>query len=305
MNDPILPSWRKGDARAAILAFLDRIDGIPPAERVAVFDNDGTLMCEKPTYAQLEFMLDELQQAIAVDPSLADRDEFHALVTGDRAAQAELGLERIAGALVSLFDGLTPEEFDARVSRFFAEARHPERGVPFRQMRYQPMLELIAELRSRGFGVSVVTGGGAEFVRTISHDFYGVDPEGVVGSQIDYEVEAGRGGAIRLVRTGALVGAGANEGPAKPPNIQRILGRRPVVAGGNSAGDAEMLDYAMSYEGPSLALLVDHDDGDREYAYASEAATFTSQETILETASRRGWTVVSMRDDWSTVFADG
>ncbi len=305
MTEPLLASWREGSARSAILEFLDQIDGIPPAERVAVFDNDGTLMCEKPTYAQLEFMLNELRRAIAADPSLADRDEFHALVTGDRGAQAELGLERIAGALVSLFDGLTPEEFDARVSTFFAGARHPERGVPFRQVRYQPMLELMAELRSQGFGVYVVTGGGAEFVRTISHAFYGVEPEGVVGSQIDYELEADREGAIRLVRTGTLVGAGANEGPAKPPNIQRILGRRPVVAAGNSAGDAEMLDYAMSHDGPSLALLVHHDDADREYAYASEAATFTSEENILETAGHRGWTVVSMRDDWTKVFADG
>ena len=165
------------------------------------------------------------------------------------------------------------------------------------------MLELIDELRSREFDVYVVTGGGAEFVRTISHDFYRVKPEGVVGSQIDYELDVGGEGSIQLVRTSHLVG-GPNEGSAKPPNIQRILGRRPIVAGGNSAGDAEMLDYAMSSDGPSLALLVNHDDADREYAYASEAASFTSEENILETAARRGWTVASMRDDWSTVFAD-
>ncbi len=304
MNDPVLRSWREGDARAAILSFLDRIDEIPVAERVAVFDNDGTLMCEKPNYVQLEFMLGELRQAIAADPSLADRDEFHALIAGDRTAQAEMGLERVAGALVSLFEGLTPEAFDARVSRFFAEARHPEWTVPFRRMRYQPMLELIDELRSRDFDVYLVTGGGAEFVRTISKEFYGVKPEGVVGSQIDYELEGDGQGTIRLLRTSHLVGAGPNEGPAKPPNIQRILGRRPVVAGGNSAGDAEMLDYATSTDGPSLALLVHHDDADREYAYASEAATFATDESILETAARSGWTVASMRDDWSTVFAD-
>jgi hypothetical protein len=304
MNRPILPSWREGSARSAILAFLDRSDVIPPVQRVAVFDNDGTLMCEKPNYVQLEFMLGELRQAIAADPSLADRDEFHALIAGDRTAQAEMGLERVAGALVSLFEGLTPEAFDARVSRFFAEARHPERIVPFRRTRYQPMLELIDELRSRDFDVYLVTGGGAEFVRTISKEFYGVRPEGVVGSQIDYQLDGDGQGTVRLLRTSHLVGAGPNEGPAKPPNIQRILGRRPVVAGGNSAGDAEMLDYATSTDGPSLALLVHHDDADREYAYASEAATFATDESILETAARSGWTVASMRDDWSTVFAD-
>ncbi len=300
----LLPSWQEGSTRSSILGFFDEVEGIPPTDRVAVFDNDGTLMCEKPNYVQLEFMLAELSRAIAADPSLADRDEFHTLVTGDRAAQATMGLERVAGALVSLFEGLTPEAFDSRVSRFFSDARHPERAVPFRRMRYQPMLELIDELRSRDFDVYVVTGGGAEFVRTISDDFYGVRPEGVVGSQIDYELDRNDEGSIRLVRTGHLVGAGANEGPAKPPNIQRILGRRPVVAAGNSAGDAEMLDYAMSADGPSLALLVSHDDADREYAYAGEAATFASDEDILETADRRGWTVASMRDDWSTVFTD-
>ena len=299
----LLPSWREGPTRSSILAFLDEVEGIPSTDRVAVFDNDGTLMCEKPRYVQLEFMLVELDRAIAADPSLADRDEFHALVTGDRTGQAEMRLERVAGALVSLFEGLTPEAFDHRVARFFSEALHPDRGVPFRQMRYQPMLELIDQLRSRGFDVYVVTGGGAEFVRTISQDFYGVKPEGVVGSQIDYELEDDDG-SIRLVRTSHLVGTGPNEGPAKPPNIQRILGRRPVIAAGNSAGDAQMLDYAMSYDGPSLALLVDHDDAAREYAYASEAATFATDESILETAARSGWTVASMRTDWSTVFVD-
>ena len=125
MNDPILPSWREGPTRSAILRFLDRIDDVPAAQRVAVFDNDGTMMCEKPTYVQLQFMLNQLRHATTADPSIADRDEFHALTTGDRAAQAEMGLERVVGALVSLFDGLTPEEFDVRVSRFFSESVIP------------------------------------------------------------------------------------------------------------------------------------------------------------------------------------
>jgi hypothetical protein len=179
----------------------------------------------------------------------------------------------VAGRTHPIGDPHVPrEEFDIRLSRFFSEERHPERGVPFRQMRYKPMLELIDELRSREFDVYVVAGGGAEFVRMISHDFYRVKPEGVVGSQIDYELDVGDEGSARLERTSHLVG-GPNEGSAKPPNIQRILGRRPIVAGGNSPGDAEMLDYAMLSDGPSLALLVNHD-------------------------------VASMRDDWSTVFAD-
>ena len=192
----------------------------------------------------------------------------------------------------------------ASIAAFFDEARHPERGVPYRQQRYQPMLELMDELRGRGFDFYIVTGGGAEFVRVIGEDFYGVKPEGVVGSQIAYELVRNHDGSTHLLRTGDIVGSGPNEGPAKPPNIMRILGRRPVVAGGNSAGDAEMLEYAQSYDGPSLALLVDHDDADREYAYESKAGTFETEETILRTAGRLGWVVASIRDDWDTVFAD-
>jgi len=300
--DAMLPSWRDGATRSAIVEFLDRAGEVPPAERVAVFDNDGTLLCEKPNYVQLEFMLAELRRAVSVDPSIAEREEFHALIARDREALGALGIERIAGALVALLAGLTPEDFDNRVRGFFAGARHPERRVPYRQMRYQPMLELIAELRSRSFDVYLSTGGGTEFVRAIGQNFYGVTPEGVVGSQIDYDVARAADGSVHVVRTTELVGP-PNEGSAKPQNIQRILGRRPILAAGNSAGDAEMLDYARSPAGPSLALLVDHDDADREYAYESEAATFATAESILDTAARSGWTVASIRDDWSTVFS--
>jgi len=139
----------------------------------------------------------------------------------------------------------------------------------------------------------------------VSEDFYQVPPEGVVGSQIDYELDRDQHGQLRLLRTNRLVATGPNEGPAKVPNIHRILGRRPVVAGGNSAGDAEMLEYATTYDGPSLALLVNHDDPEREYSYASEAGTFDTEETILETADRLGWTVASIKNDWSTVFPAG
>ena len=304
MTDALLPSWREGATRTAIVDFLDQVDDIPPAERVAVFDNDGTMWCEKPEYTQLEFMLAEMKAAVAVDPSLGEQEEFRALMSGDRATLAEMGLERVAMALVALHSGLTPEEFNERVAAFFATARHSERGVHYRQQRYRPMLELMDELRARGFDFYIVTGGGAEFVRVIGEDFYGVRPEGIVGSQIDYDLVRNDDGSIDLVRSENVVGSGPNEGPTKPPNIQRILGRRPTVAGGTSAGDAEMLQYAQGYDGPSLALLVNHDDADREYSYESVAGTFDTDETILETADRLGWVVASIRDDWDTVFAD-
>ena len=303
MIDSVLPSWRAGLTRTAIVDFLDRVDVIPPTERVAVFDNDGTLWCEKPRYPQLVFMVGELRRAVEAEPSLGDREEYRAILSGDREALAGLGLERVVFSLVDLHRGWTPEEFSARVAEFFADYRHPDRGVPVRGLRYQPMLELIDELRGRGFDVYLVTAGGAEFVRVVSQDFYGVKPEGVVGSQIDYELARDESGALRLRRTSSVIG-GTNEGPVKPGSLQRLLGRRPVVAAGNSAGDSEMLEYAQTYDGPSLALLVDHDDPVREYAYESRAETFETSETILETAARLGWVVASIKNDWATVFAE-
>lgn len=303
MSDPLLPSWRVGATRDAILAFLDRVDEIPPEDRVAVFDNDGTMWAEKPNYTQLEFFLLEMQHAVAADPSVGENPVFRAVLDGDRDQLQAFGLEGVATAFLELFAGLTPEEFAAKVSTFFAEQQHP-RGVHYRQQRYQPMLELMEELRSRGFDFYIVTGGGAEFVRVISDDFYGVSPEGVVGSQIGYEFTRDDDGRPRLLRTDHGVQSGVNEGAAKVSNIHRVLGRRPVVAGGNSAGDAEMLEYAMTYDGPSLAILVNHDDAEREYAYESVAGSFESGESIVDTADRLGWTVASIRHDWATVFPD-
>lgn len=302
-DQPILPSWREGPTRTTILSFFDRIEEIPPAARVAVFDNDGTMWAEKPNYTQVEFWLAELKAALAEDPSLAKRPEFRAVLDKDMATLQEMGIERVGTAFLDLFAGITPEAFSAKVADFFEKFRHPERGVHLRQARYQPMLELKAELENRGFDFYIVTGGGAELVRVVVEDFYGVKPEGVVGSQIDYELVRDATGNVQLLRTNRLVASGPNEGEGKPPNIQRILGRRPCVAGGNSAGDAEMLEYAMGYDGPSLALLVDHDDAEREYQYESVAGTFDSAEKITDTAARRGWTVASIKNDWSTVYA--
>ncbi|MEM8621344.1 MAG: HAD family hydrolase [Actinomycetota bacterium] len=303
MADELLPSWRNGPTKARIIAFLDQVHEIPADERVAVFDNDGTLWCEKPNYIQAEFLMSELRSAVAADPAVADREEYRVLLDGDLAALAEIGLARAAMALVDLHTGLTPEAYARRATMFVDEFRHPERRVPIRQLRYQPMLELISELRSREFDVYLVSAGGTEFMRSVSDDFYGVKPEGVVGSEIDYDLVR-VDDAVHLVRTDKVVGARANEGADKPSNIQRALGRRPCVAAGNSAGDADMLRYAAGHHGPSLTLLVDHDDVAREYAYASLAGTFEASESILDTAALAGWVVVSIRDDWDVVFAD-
>jgi phosphoserine phosphatase len=242
-----------------------------------------------------------LQRAATERPELAEREEYRAILDGDEEALARLGQLDVVGALVELHEGISPEAFEARARAFVAEARHPRRGVPFSQTRYQPMLELIDELRSRSFSVFIVSGGGTEFVRAIAPAFYGVSAEGVVGSQVGYRFVR-EGGTPRLERTADVYGS-VNEGPEKVSAIQRVLGRRPILAGGNSAGDKEMLEYAAASEGPSLALLVNHDDAEREYAAASEAGTFTADESVLDTAARLDWTVASIRDDWSSVYA--
>ncbi len=286
-----------------MLDFLGAVGEIPPAQRVAVFDNDGTLWCEKPRYTQLEFFLALLADEAARRPELGDVLEYRALLAGDAAAVAELGLERIAMALVDLCTGLEPEQFDARVHRWFAAAVHPDFEMSYGHTVYQPMIELIAAMRSMQFGVFLVTGGGTEFVRAVSRRLYGVEPEGVVGSMVTYEVTA-VDGRPHLVRSNTVVGE-VNEGETKVANIQMALGRRPVFAAGNSEGDAMMLDYAMAHDGPSMAMLIDHDDGEREYAYESEAGSFESTEPVTAIAERSGWTVVSMRDDWSRIFPGG
>ena len=302
MADAVLPSWREGAARTAVVEFLDASEEVPPAERVAVFDNDGTLWCEKPRYTQLDFLLWELARAVDDRPDLGSIPEYRAVLDGDHAAIGEMGLERIAVALLGLFEGLEPDEFDRRVRGFFGETRHPDLDVPYHHLVYQPMIELLGALRDRGFTNCIVTGGGAEFVRAISREVYGVDPEHVVGTFVTYE-PARRDGRLVLLRTRQLRGE-ANEGAVKVANIQASLGRHPILAAGNSPGDSEMLEYTSSLAGPSLALLLNHDDDEREYAYESVAASFETTEPIAETAERLGWTSVSMRDDWARIFPD-
>ena len=297
-----LPSWRPGATRDAILAFLDGIGDVPVDDRVAYIDNDGTMWCEKPGYVQLDFFADALQQRTRADPSLADRPEFAAVLSGDMAAIGEIGLAKVAGALAALFDGQTPEQFGAAVDEFLGRYRHRTLGAPVSGVVYQPMLELLDELRALDFTVGVVTGGGTEFVRQLSERLYGVEPGMVVGTLIGYRFDRDDGGRPVVRRTTSQVGK-ANEGGAKLENIQSQIGRAPILAVGNSSGDREMLEWAQASRHGGLAVLVDHDDAEREFAYAGQAATFDEDEPITDVAARLGWVVVSMRGDWETVFA--
>lgn len=300
--DP-LPSWRPGRTRDALLGFLAEVPSIPHEDRVAYFDNDGTLWCERPTYVQYEFFVDALRQRVRDDPALAEEAEFRAVLAGDAAAVGEIGLERVALALAGLFQGLDPREFTRQARTFLSTGVHPTLGRPVSALRYRPMLELLDALRGLDFTIGVVTGGGTEFVRSISQELYGVPPERVVGTMIAYELGQDADGRPALQRTARVLGD-VNEGAAKVTNIQTQLGRRPVLAAGNSAGDRELLEWAAAAVGPHLSLLVDHDDPDREFAYASEAQTFAAPEPITTTARRLGWTTVSMKHDWDVVFVE-
>lgn len=303
MIGDLLPSWNGGATKNALLEFLTACRDVPVHQRVAVFDNDGTLWCERPDYVQLEFMLAVLASAVTDDPTLARRHEYRALLEQDATLQAELGLERIALALVELCAGIGPREFDERVRAFFERNVHRDRAVPYLAMRYQPMLELLDALRSLEFEVFIVTGGGTEFVRAIGREFYDVSPHDVVGTLVTYEFTRDGDGRPHLVRGSALDGVAANEGEVKVANIQRHVGRRPIFAAGNSAGDREMLEYALASAGPSLALLVDHDDAEREYAYTARAGTIDFDGDVVEFGRALGWTIVSIRDDWVRVFS--
>jgi len=275
---------------------------VPSAARVAVFDNDGTLWCERPTYPQALFVMERVRSQAALDPDLASLPVVRALLAGDLRAALADGLEPLAEVILRAHAGLTPAEYASEVSGWFARAVHPTRGVAFGRLLYQPMLELIDLLREAAFRVFIVTGGGVEFVRAVSADLYGIPPDDVVGSSVELAVER-REGRLELVRRPAFRGP-PNEGEPKPLNIQAHIGVRPILAAGNSAGDREMLEYASTGPGATLAIVLDHDDAEREDAYGGASFTDPGAEPILATAGRLGWTVVSMRRDWSAVFGD-
>ncbi len=303
----LLPSWREGDARSAILAFVARATTsgsagfVPPAARIAVFDNDGTLWSERPTYTQAYFVIDRLRELAAADPSLAARPVVRALLAGDLRGAFAVGADEVGDVALFAHAGLTVEEFAAAATAWFASAVHPTLGGPFTRLVYRPMLELLDLLRAHDFRVFIVTGGGVDFVRAVSLDLYRVTPDDVVGTAVDVAFER-RDGVVHLVRQAVLGRGDVNEGEPKARAIHAHIGRRPILAAGNSAGDREMLEYATTGAGSTLGIVIDHDDAEREFAYESRSATDPGAEPILETAVRLGWTVVSMARDWVTVF---
>ena len=306
MAEP-LSTWRPGHARDAILDFVDRAttgaDSLPAEQRVAVFDNDGTLWCEKPMPIQLDFVLRRLAEMAEADPGLRDRQPWRAAHERDHAWLDDLVVEHYAGddtkmrtlgaGLLAAFADIDVDDFTNQADAFLRGATHPTLGRGYLQTVYAPMVELLRYLEANGFTTYIVSGGGRDFMRPVSDELYGVPSERVIGSStaLSY-VPDDRGG--RIVRTAAV--DVVDDGPEKPVQIWSRTGRRPVLAAGNSNGDLEMLDFTQHAGIPTLRLLVLHDDADREFAYVSGA------EKALERAGTSGWTVVSMKDDWRTVF---
>ncbi|HYO44758.1 MAG TPA: HAD family hydrolase [Candidatus Limnocylindrales bacterium] len=303
----VLASWRDTPARTAILDFVGRITAtgsgsfVAPAGRVAVFDNDGTLWCERPTYTQAFFVMARLRELAADDPGLAARPVVRALLTGDLAGAFAMGIDEVAGVVLETHAGMTVDAFAEEAAAWLGSAVHPRFGVPFGELTYRPMLQLLDLLRAHEFRVFIVTGGGVDFVRSVSSALYRVPPDDVVGTAVEVAFERSNG-RTRLVRQPRLLGGVANEGEPKPRAIHAHIGARPILAAGNSAGDREMLEYATTGDRPGLGLVIDHDDAEREYEYESRSATDPGAEPILESAARHGWRVVSMRRDWETVF---
>lgn len=298
-----LSSWRQTATRRAIEAFVAETErSVPAAERVAVFDNDGTLWTEKPMPTQLHYIVQGWRAAAEADPSLAERQPYRAAVSGDFAwlggaiDKHYLGddsdLKVLIGALVGLVQGISVEDYAASVSAFFRDATHPVLGRSYADAIYQPMVELLRYLEAHGFTCYIVSGGERDFMRPMTEDFYGIPPERVVGSAfgLDYDVDSGK-----VSYTASL--AFFDDGAQKPVRIWTRIGRRPILAVGNSNGDMEMLDFARGGIHPGLAMLVHHDDADRGDVPYDKGA-----EKALAAAPDRGYTVISVRDDWSQVF---
>ena len=307
--DP-LPSWNDGPTKQGIISFVDKVtkEGsptfVPPAERIATFDNDGTLWCEQPLPVQLYFALDRVKALAPQHPEWKTKEPFASLLKGDLKTALAGGDRALLEIVMATHTGMTTVEFEQIVKDWIATAKHPKTGKLYTEMVYQPMLELLAYLRANGFKNYIVSGGGIEFMRPWTEKVYGIPPEQVVGSSIKTKFEM-RDGKPVLVRLPQLNFNDDKGG--KPVGINQHIGRRPIAAFGNSAGDEQMLEYTQGGSGARFMLLVLHDDAAREYAYGPakglpnvKLGAFT--QAVYDKAQKEGWTVVSMKDDWKQVF---
>jgi phosphoglycolate phosphatase-like HAD superfamily hydrolase len=299
-----LASWNEG-AKKRITAFVEKVtiegkpDFVPPAERIAVFDNDGTLWAEQPMYFQVQFALDRVKALAPTHPEWKTKEPFKSLLEGDKRAVAAGGQKAILEILAVSHSGMTTEEFEGTVKDWLATARHPRFNRPYTEMVYQPMIELLAYLRTHGFKTFIVSGGGVEFMRAWVEKVYGIPPEQVVGSMGKQQLQW-RNGKPVLMKLAAVDFVDDKEG--KPIGIQKFIGRRPILAFGNSDGDHQMLQWTASGLRPSFVGLIHHTDAEREWAY-DRLSHVGKLDKALDEAISKGWMVVDMQQDWKRVFA--
>ena len=303
-QDP-LSSWNDGPTKQAIVAFVAKVskegspDFVPPAERIATFDNDGTLWCEQPMYFQLFFALDRVKTLAPQHPEWKTKEPFASLLKGDVKGALAGGEHAILEIIVATHAGMTTAEFEKIVADWIATAKHPKFKRPYTECIYQPMVELLAYLRANGFKTFIVSGGGIEFMRPWTEKVYGIPPEQVAGSSIKtkYEMRDGKPVLMRLPEMNFI-----DDKAGKPVGINSHIGRRPIAAFGNSDGDQQMLEWTQAGSGARLMMLVHHDDAAREFAYGAESKIGTFSDALMAEAKKNGWTVISMKDDWKAIF---
>jgi phosphoglycolate phosphatase-like HAD superfamily hydrolase len=302
-TDP-LPSWNDGPAKQAIVKFVggvtkeDAATYVAPAERIATFDNDGTLWSEQPVYFQVAFALDQVKAMAPKHPEWKTQEPFKTLLTGDVKAALAQGEKAILQIVMATHGGMTTEEFAKTVSDWAASATHPRSGRHYTEMVYQPMLELLAYLRANGFKTFIVSGGGVEFMRAWVEKVYGIPPEQVVGSSGVVKFEMRPSGPVLLKEPKIEF---VDDGPGKPVGINRFIGRRPILAFGNSDGDHQMLQYTAAGSGPRFIGIVHHTDAEREWAY-DRTSHIGKLDKALDEAQTKGWTVVDMKKEWRRIY---
>lgn len=299
-----LPSWRDGPSRQAIVAFVEAVteqgskDYVAPAERIAVFDNDGTLWSEQPLYFEVLFSMDEVRRLAPEHPQWKSQQPFKAVLDNDHKALAEQGMDGLLKIVAATHSGISTEQFLARSRSWLASARHPKTGRPYTEMVFQPMLELLGYLRDKGFRTYIVSGGEVAFMRAFAEEVYGIPPEQVIGTTLGAEFQD-KDGQLSIQRLPTLLHN--DDGPGKPVSIEAVIGRRPVLAFGNSDGDLQMLQWTKAGPGLRFAALVHHTDAKREWAYDRQSSV-GRLDKALDIANRQGWTVVDMARDWRRVY---